>query len=89
MMAGTMTEQPVTYQQVTVSEAAGDTDATARAQPVPDVSRTNATAPELMAAWSETFLAPIMARMAEQETTIREQAETIGELRARLAVQQP
>ena len=33
-----------------------------------------------MAAWSETFLGPIMARMAEQETTIREQAETIGKL---------
>ena len=42
---------------------------------------------ELMAVWSETFLAPIMARMAEQETTIREQAETIGELRATVATQ--
>jgi hypothetical protein len=34
-----------------------------------------------MAAWSETFLALIMARMAEQETTILDQAETIGRLR--------
>ena len=42
-----------------------------------------------MAAWSETFLAPIMARMAEQETTIRDQAETIGTLRAELTAPQP
>ena len=28
------------------------------------------------------ILAPVMARMAEQEATIRTQAETIGELRA-------
>ena len=31
-----------------------------------------------MAAWSETFLAPLMARMGEQETIIRHQAEVIG-----------
>ena len=122
-----MTEQGVTYQQVTVAEAAGilgvsvmtvrrmirrgqlegervhrpqgnayvvklPVDATALAddapsteQPAQNVSRTNGTPSELMAVWSETFLGPIMARMAEQEGTIREQAETIGTLRAELA----
>jgi excisionase family DNA binding protein len=43
------------------------------------------TAPELMAAWSETFLGPIMARMAEQETTIRELERENGRLTAELA----
>jgi hypothetical protein len=37
-----------------------------------------------MTVWSETFLAPIMAQMAEQETTIRGQAETIGRQSAEL-----
>ena len=40
---------------------------------------------DALAAWSATILGPIMARMAEQEGTIREQAETIGELRARVS----
>jgi len=114
MMAPAMSQQGVTFQQVTVSEAAGilgvstqtvrrmlrrgqregervhrpqgsayvvtlpmdgaagDTDATATQQPAPNVSCASATPSELMAAWSETFLAPIMVWMAEQETTIRE-----------------
>ena len=70
-------------------DGAGDTDATATQQPAGNVSRSKrqeqAGTPELMAAWSETFLGPIMARMAEQETTIREQAETIGREAAELA----
>ena len=60
-------------------------DASGTRQPPGVVSRDNASAPALMAAWSETFLAPIMARMAEQEAIIREQAEQIGSLRAQLA----
>jgi hypothetical protein len=133
MMAPAMTQQSVTFQQVTVSGAAGilgvstqtvrrmirrgqlegervhrpqgsayvvrlpvdvaadDTDATPTQQPAPSASRANATAaPELMAMWSQTFLAPIMARMAEQEATIRElerenggQAAELEALRAR------
>ena len=64
-----------------------DTDqGTPTAQPARHTGRPNGTGPgaasELMAAWSETFLGPLVARMAEQETTIREQAETIGTLRA-------
>jgi excisionase family DNA binding protein len=39
---------------------------------------------EALTAWSAAILTPIMARMAEQETTIRDQAETIGTLRAEL-----
>jgi excisionase family DNA binding protein len=59
---------------------------TPTARPARHMGRPNGTGqgavPELMAAWSETFLGPIMARVAEQEATIRGQAEMIGELRA-------
>jgi hypothetical protein len=41
-------------------------------------------APAGAAAWSTAVLTPIMARMAEQETTIRDQAEMIGRLTAEL-----
>ena len=63
----------------------GTGDGSSTEQPAQNVSRANGTATELMAVWSETFLGPIMGRMAEQETTIRDQAETIGGLRAELA----
>jgi excisionase family DNA binding protein len=52
------------------SQAAADATST---QQVPGVTpRGNASAPELMAAWSEAFLSPIMTRMAEQEAVIRQ-----------------
>jgi excisionase family DNA binding protein len=57
-------------------------DATRTERPAQNVSRPNGTPSELMAVWSETFLAPLIARTAEQEAVIRDQAETIGELRA-------
>jgi excisionase family DNA binding protein len=45
---------------------------------------TPAPAGELMAAWSETFLGPIMARMAEQETSLRALERENGRLAERL-----
>ena len=63
-------------------------DGTPTGQPVQDVSRANGTPAALMAAWSETFLAPLVARMAEQETTIRDQAEQLGRQGAELEAEQ-
>ena len=40
---------------------------------------------EAMAAYSTALIAPLVARLAEQETIIRDQAETVGSLRERLA----
>ena len=37
-----------------------------------------------MTAWSEAFLAPLVARLGEQEAVIRGQAETIGRQTAEL-----
>ena len=45
-----------------------------------NMSRTDGTPGALMAVWSETLLSPLVARMAEQEATIRGQAEMIGSL---------
>jgi hypothetical protein len=41
---------------------------------------------EAMAAYTRSLLEPLVNRLAEQEVIIRDQAETIGSLRERLAV---
>ena len=52
-----------------------------------DMSRADGTPTALMAAWSESFLAPLVARLGEQEAVIRDQAETIGRQGAELAAE--
>ena len=59
-------------------------DGTPTEQPAQDVSRTDGTPAGLMAAWSEAFLVPLVARLGEQEAVIRDQAETIGRTTAEL-----
>jgi len=59
-------------------------DGTPTGRPAQDVSRANGTPAALMAAWSETFLAPLVARLGEQEAVIRDQAETLGRQGAEL-----
>jgi excisionase family DNA binding protein len=63
----------------------GTGDRTATEQAAQNVSRTQGTPADMMAVWSETFLAPIMAELAASRETIARQAETIGQLRQRLA----
>jgi excisionase family DNA binding protein len=44
--------------------------------------RGNASPAGQLAAWSETFLVPLVAALERSQATVRDQAETIGELRA-------
>jgi excisionase family DNA binding protein len=69
-----------------VQASAGVSDAYDSRQEPRDTMRTEASPEQamlhLVQAAVTPILAPVMARMAEQEATIRQQAETIGELRA-------
>ena len=69
-----------------VDASAGVGDAYDRDQGPGSTTRTEASSEQAILALVQAaitpILAPVMARMAEQEATIREQAETIGELRA-------
>src|SRR4051812_34230092 len=51
---------------------------------VATVEGSNPPGAEALTMWSAAILTPIMARMAEQDTTIRDQAETIGRQAAEL-----
>jgi excisionase family DNA binding protein len=62
--------------------AEGTGERTVTEQAAQNVSRTQGTPADLMAVWSETFLAPIMAELASSRETIAQQAEAIGCLRA-------
>jgi len=69
-------------------DAAGDTqDATDTRQEAGVTPRGNASPSEQLAAWSETFLVPLVAALERSQATVREQAERIGELRATVAAQ--
>ncbi len=55
-------------------------DGTPTEQSAQDVSRTDGTPVGLMAAWSEAFLAPLVAELAESRQTVERQAERLVEL---------
>jgi hypothetical protein len=69
-----------------VQASPGVSDAYDSRQEPRDTMRTEAAPEQAMLALVQAavtpILVPVMARMAEQEATIRQQAETIGELRA-------
>src|SRR3954469_14213198 len=66
-------------------DAAGVTeDATSTRQEPGVTPRNNASAGAQLAAWSETFLLPLVAALVRSQNTVREQAETIGRQSAEL-----
>jgi excisionase family DNA binding protein len=62
--------------------AHGTEDGTATEPPAQNVSRTQGTATELMAAWSTAVLAPLVAELAVSRQRIEELAREVGELKA-------
>jgi excisionase family DNA binding protein len=62
--------------------ADGTRDGASTERPVQNGFRTQGTRGEQLAAWSETFLLPLVAALERSQATVRDQAETIGELRA-------
>ena len=62
--------------------AQGTGDGTTTEPPVQNVSRTQGTATELMAAWSTAVLAPLVAELAVTRQRIEDLSAQVGELRA-------
>jgi excisionase family DNA binding protein len=60
-------------------------DTPSRPHPSGGAARTNASPAGQLAAWSETFLVPLVAALERSQEIVRDQAETIGALRAELA----
>jgi excisionase family DNA binding protein len=69
---------------VTLPPAAahGTEDGTVTETPTQNVSRTQGTATELMAAWSTAVLAPLVAELAVSRQRIEDLSAQVGELRA-------
>jgi excisionase family DNA binding protein len=68
---------PATVEREQVSTVQVPTDAPPRAE-----EQVSTEVPPALTAWSSAILAPIMAELSVSRETIRQQAETIGELRA-------
>ena len=67
-----------------VQASAGASDAYDRDQEPGVTTRTDASPSAQLAAWSETFLVPLVAALERSQATVREQAETIGRQAAEL-----